>query len=183
MRYSPLFDPATGFGAYEAGGCIGDGPFKGAAVHVGPNVRYTDHCTVRNFLITEDLRPIFTQANFNNILSQTNYDNLWNSMDGFPFKTAPALHDSGHGFMGGDMASYYTSTNDPVFYLHHAGVDRIWWQWQAANLNTRLNQIQGKTSPYPPYGSITPNFQLPFQPFAPNVVGMDIRNEPYCYTY
>ncbi|KAG8961496.1 hypothetical protein FRC03_005338 [Tulasnella sp. 419] len=31
--------------------------------------------------------------------------------------------------IGGDLASYF-SPNDPLFYLHHASIDRIWWLWQ-----------------------------------------------------
>jgi tyrosinase len=23
-----------------------------------------------------------------------------------------------------------TSPNDPIFFLHHANIDRIWWNWQ-----------------------------------------------------
>ena len=32
-----------------------------------------------------------------------------------------------------------TSPNDPVFWLHHANVDRLWAQWQASyGINTYL---------------------------------------------
>ncbi len=34
-----------------------------------------------------------------------------------------------HRFVGGDMMTS-TSPNDPVFYLHHASIDRIWSAWQ-----------------------------------------------------
>ena len=38
-------------------------------------------------------------------------------------------HNAGHRFIGGHMAGTF-SPNDPVFWLHHANVDRIWAQWQ-----------------------------------------------------
>lgn len=38
------------------------------------------------------------------------------------------LHDMVHGWVGGSMNAG-TSPNDPVFYLHHAQVDRLWAQW------------------------------------------------------
>ncbi|MQA28477.1 MAG: tyrosinase family protein [Luteitalea sp.] len=41
---------------------------------------------------------------------------------------APALHNRVHVFVGGDM-SPSTSPNDPVFYLNHCNVDRIWEAW------------------------------------------------------
>jgi tyrosinase len=36
--------------------------------------------------------------------------------------------------VGGDMASGGAPVNDPVFFLHHANVDRLWAEWQAANI-------------------------------------------------
>ena len=41
-----------------------------------------------------------------------------------------SLHNSVHVWIGGDM-QLATSPNDPVFYLHHCNVDRIWSAWQA----------------------------------------------------
>jgi tyrosinase len=41
----------------------------------------------------------------------------------------PGVHDRVHEWVGGDMRTG-TSPNDPVFYLHHANVDRIWAAWQ-----------------------------------------------------
>lgn len=33
--------------------------------------------------------------------------------------------------MGGDPGrDLFTSPGDPVFYLHHTMIDRIWWMWQ-----------------------------------------------------
>ena len=40
-----------------------------------------------------------------------------------------AIHDVVHSMVGGDMESH-ESPNDPLFYLHHANVDRIWAVWQ-----------------------------------------------------
>ncbi|WP_337059679.1 tyrosinase family protein [Kineococcus sp. G2] len=40
------------------------------------------------------------------------------------------LHNQVHLWVGGDML-LGTSPNDPVFWLHHCNVDRIWWSWQA----------------------------------------------------
>lgn len=39
------------------------------------------------------------------------------------------LHNLVHAWIGGDM-KMATSPNDPVFFLHHANVDRIWSAWQ-----------------------------------------------------
>jgi tyrosinase len=39
------------------------------------------------------------------------------------------LHGTPHVAIGGDMANMYSS-NDPLFYLHHCQVDRLWAEWQ-----------------------------------------------------
>lgn len=44
------------------------------------------------------------------------------------------MHGRGHGYVGGDMDGSSASPNDPIFFLHHAQVDRMWAAWQAANL-------------------------------------------------
>jgi tyrosinase len=68
----------------------------------------------------------------------------------------PGLHDSVHCIVGGTMCSA-RSSNDPVFFSHHANTDRIWWHWQnlvdggltAYTGNTNLNDIM-PVSPYTP---------------------------------
>lgn len=39
-------------------------------------------------------------------------------------------HNLIHGFVGGDMGQLDRSPNDPLFWLHHANIDRIWTLWQ-----------------------------------------------------
>lgn len=47
----------------------------------------------------------------------------------------PRLHNQVHVWVGGDNATMAggASPNDPVFFLHHANIDRIWAQWQDAS--------------------------------------------------
>lgn len=45
-----------------------------------------------------------------------------------------AMHSAGHIFIGADMYESSATPNDPLFFLHHAQVDRLWAAWQAANL-------------------------------------------------
>jgi tyrosinase len=51
-----------------------------------------------------------------------------NRVEGWQGADAPALHNRVHVWIGGDM-SPSTSPNDPVFYLNHCNVDRIWERW------------------------------------------------------
>jgi tyrosinase len=56
-----------------------------------------------------------------------------NSLEGF---VGPGLHNAAHMWVGGSMMPS-TSPNDPVFFLHHANVDRIWANWQRKFYKTR----------------------------------------------
>lgn len=44
------------------------------------------------------------------------------------------MHGRAHFFVGGDMDGSTASPNDPIFFLNHAEVDRLWAAWQEANL-------------------------------------------------
>ncbi|MFD0357974.1 tyrosinase family protein [Streptomyces sp. NPDC127110] len=62
-------------------------------------------------------------------------------------------HNRGHNFVGGHMSGAY-SPNDPVFWLHHANVDRLWANWQLG----RLAAVPGSTPSdhYPPQHQRSP---------------------------
>ncbi len=54
-----------------------------------------------------------------------------NQVEGWrPTNAAPGLHNRVHVWVGGDMLPS-SSPNDPVFYLNHCNVDRLWASWQA----------------------------------------------------
>ena len=55
------------------------------------------------------------------------------------------LHNGVHNWVGGTMADVTFSPNDPVFFLHHCNVDRLWSRWQ---------RTHKKTSQYPKFGPI-----------------------------
>ena len=72
-----------------------------------------------------------------------------------------------------------------MFYLHHANLDRIWWNWQQM-LPSRLFEISGRSTPDPPYQNVTLDFMLEMGNQAPNVPirnVMDIHDNANCYTY
>jgi tyrosinase len=39
-------------------------------------------------------------------------------------------HNVVHSAMGGLMGDPLTAAEDPIFWLHHANIDRLWWVWQ-----------------------------------------------------
>jgi tyrosinase len=68
--------------------------------------------------------------------SQTTAPSFRNRLEGWLRRVGepaePRMHNRVHTWVGGDMLAG-TSPNDPVFFLHHANVDRQWAQWQAAH--------------------------------------------------
>jgi tyrosinase len=63
-------------------------------------------------------------------------------------------HGAVHDDVGGDMGSIDTSAIDPIFWLHHCNVDRLWNVW--------INQGNSNPAPSDPWSS---------QPFSYNVSG------------
>jgi tyrosinase len=60
------------------------------------------------------------------VLSQTVYHEFTMALERF--------HDQVHMWVGGNtMPFIMKSPNDPLFWLHHSNVDRIWSQWQESN--------------------------------------------------
>jgi tyrosinase len=44
------------------------------------------------------------------------------------------------------MTDVDSSPGDPVFYLHHNYLDRLYWQWQQINATERLHLVVGNTT-------------------------------------
>ena len=87
-----------------------------------------------------------TKAHTTDAIARTPYDGApWgvtsagfrNRAEGWLGPGAPALHNRVHVWVGGDM-SPSTSPNDPVFYLNHCNVDRIWERWLVDHGRTYL---------------------------------------------
>ena len=72
----------------------------------------------------------FTADNINSILGEP-FERFWRRLEGSPHNTGhvvvgfPAQPPDGH--MGAGLSSL-----DPLFWLHHCNVDRLWAQWQLA---------------------------------------------------
>jgi tyrosinase len=69
------------------------------------------------------------------------------------------------------MQDAFTSTNDPLFFLHHAGIDHLWATWQEGDIKTRLSDIAEarNASSRPTYPGFKP--PPPLNLFSPIVIG------------
>jgi tyrosinase len=138
-------------------GAVRSGPFAGAA-----NWKITlsedglDHL-VRGFGLATDDRTkkliapnLPTPSNVSACFQATVYDmapwndssnlgSFRNEVEGWyvpPGNATPiGMHNLVHLWVGGNNGTMLPSTspNDPVFFLHHANVDRLWAIWQARN--------------------------------------------------
>ncbi|EEB99887.1 hypothetical protein MPER_00316, partial [Moniliophthora perniciosa FA553] len=180
---SPVFDPVSGFGGNGAdipgytgffgnisqfpdwqfgapgGGCIQDGPFASYNLSLGPGTTNTNRCISRWF--NPAYLPNLSEQNVSRLLQFDNFEDFRIQLEGIPVTEHTLTHDGGHIAVGGDMADKYSSPGDPLFYLHHANLDRIWWKWQIAEPSCRLYNISGRSTVNPPYRDVTLNFFLP----------------------
>ncbi|HWZ45286.1 MAG TPA: tyrosinase family protein [Candidatus Saccharimonadales bacterium] len=58
-----------------------------------------------------------------------------NQLEGWTGSDGPGMHNRVHVWIGGDMGPA-SSPNDPVFFLNHCNVDRIWEAWMQQNGRT-----------------------------------------------
>ncbi|CAG8972084.1 hypothetical protein HYALB_00004950 [Hymenoscyphus albidus] len=57
------------------------------------------------------------------------------------------IHSGAHYTIGSDPGGdFYTSPNDPAFWLLHGQIDRLWTIWQSQDLPNRLQVIAGGTA-------------------------------------
>ncbi|KAK3934312.1 hypothetical protein QBC46DRAFT_359102 [Diplogelasinospora grovesii] len=218
---SPVFDATYGFGGngpYIAdisnftevlattlpgrtgGGCVSTGPFANVPVNMGPgnHTEYTPHCLRRDFvpsLITQTVNSSVVAAT----LQVNTFFDLDHIIQGLSLEI-PGMrtHAGGHlgvGGMVGEMSNMYSSPGDPLFWLHHANLDRIWNTWQRASWPARKTAIGGPDTmwAYPynffgdiPYNNITLQTPLKYTGVASTITvstTMDIQGGPFCYSY
>jgi tyrosinase len=66
------------------------------------------------------------------IMSDTDFPN-------FTFQLEGIVHNAVHTWVGGSMGSIPTAPADPIFWMHHCNIDRLWWQWQTSAQGTGKN--------------------------------------------
>jgi tyrosinase len=76
----------------------------------------------------------------NELPSQSDVDDALGRTDWNDFTEAVEdIHDNVHGWVSGDMGVVGTAAFDPIFWSHHAMIDRLWWLWQARNGNGNIS--------------------------------------------
>ncbi|KAH8734384.1 amino acid transporter [Ilyonectria robusta] len=138
---SVVFDPDTGFGG-EGSDCVTDGPFVNLTLHMNSSGTSEDYCLTRSFNSNGFQSGV--QANLDECFNMTTYEDAFDCYQVNP-------HTAGHSAVGGTMLDVVGSPGEPLFFLHHSNLDRLWWQWQQANLTTRLTEMGGRNVPLASY--------------------------------
>ncbi|KAK4144974.1 uncharacterized protein C8A04DRAFT_10984 [Dichotomopilus funicola] len=159
-------NPSGFIPAGNGGGCVLTGPFKDMVVHLGPVSPATDpappanprtdgygdnpRCLRRDisnqlsskYLRTSDITSLITGS-----ADIGTFQTVMQGTGGFGGATGMGVHGAGHFTIAGDPGGdFYTSPNDPAFWLHHGMIDRTWTIWQSQNLANRTQVISGGTT-------------------------------------
>ncbi|KAI1146253.1 putative tyrosinase [Nemania diffusa] len=137
LTQAPIWGSVEGFGGngdsdhpapVGDGYCVQNGPFAGLQVQYY-NEDSRPHCLSRGFLVAEEYLEHFGAHRLNSsaiagALDIPDYFRFLSMLEDGPHSAIPIL-------VRGDFSSF-TAPNDPIFFLHHAQIDRLWWQWQSA---------------------------------------------------
>ncbi|OTB07057.1 hypothetical protein M426DRAFT_9133 [Hypoxylon sp. CI-4A] len=133
--------------AGSGGGCVKDGPFANFQISLGPTDREVvdpadrfgyqpnPRCLKRNFDYPSST-DVMTWENAIKIVGAPDFITFYWSL-------GEQWHLSSHQFLGKDGLDTFTSPNDPIFYLLHSQVDRLWAIWQGQDLEQRTFAIAG----------------------------------------
>ncbi|KAJ9051829.1 hypothetical protein DSO57_1001076 [Entomophthora muscae] len=123
---TPTQDPALskrmfGTSGHGSGSCVTDGKFNNFTVFYWSDGHQSQHCLIRRPDIFQ--RPFTTsQAIDRNYLDLNDIAEFGEAIEGVP-------HGSAHNNIGGEFSTV-ASAGDPLFYSHHAFVDKLWFDWQ-----------------------------------------------------
>ncbi|ORX91458.1 Di-copper centre-containing protein [Basidiobolus meristosporus CBS 931.73] len=129
--------------------CLTEGPFGGWEARFPRR-----HCLSRRWDGGRSISSFWSRQSLNNIIRRSrDYDELREYIE-------PGPHAAVHFGVGGDFR-VMSSPNDPLFWMHHAFVDKIWADWQEANPSlandySGTNQMDGNPAtandPLDPFG-------------------------------
>jgi tyrosinase len=184
------------------GGCVTTGPFAnyqttfapidiGVALSGGPlppnAFNYNPSC------LTRDLNSFVantwtTQAEVDAAVALPDIASFQASLNGNVTADNLGLHLGAHFTVGGIASNLFTSPQDPIWYLLHAYMDKVYVDWQTANPGAAFGVSGTETfSNVPPSAPVTADtYQPDWGYFYPSVtVGdlLDTKAGPFCYKY
>ncbi|KAH8689854.1 monooxygenase [Talaromyces proteolyticus] len=139
LTNSSIWNGSTGFVTVGDGRCVTDGPFSGLRP-VLYNHTYSQHCLLRGFRDGSKAGRLpstpFSPESVGGLLREP-------TCEKFVRQIEFSVHNIMHLSIAGDFLAL-TAANDPIFFVHHAQLDRLWWQWQQENLGKRVQEYHGE---------------------------------------
>ncbi|KAL4886261.1 hypothetical protein BJY04DRAFT_213793 [Aspergillus karnatakaensis] len=166
--------------------CVSDGPFKNLRPAYLPS-GYSLHCLYRTFnngtsQVGNMLGHAYTPEAVQNVMSEETYDQ-------FRVRLEVRPHGAVHSAVAGEMMPS-TSPNDPLFFLHHTQVDRLWWLWQEEDPEDRYADYAGYKTQLQPGGptpqQATLDDRMPMWGLAADLRVREVmrtETEVLCYRY
>ncbi|KAK8043938.1 Monooxygenase [Apiospora phragmitis] len=171
--------------ARRSGCALTDGPFKDLRPAYN-EVEYAPHCLSRDFFDGKDRPGTMRGSAYN--AAEVKFVNERETYADFRLYLESIPHGSIHSAVGGQKGDMKPSSspNDPLFFLHHTQIDRLWALWQQANPEARDKDINDdKVNPVD--GSkATLEDVLPFMGLAADIKISEVmttQNDLLCYTY
>ena len=121
-------------------------PYWNAVTDPNIPVALADKNLLKRWGVTRQWKP----GNLPGPTSLSELNNL-NSFDQFQSLIESDYHNSVHRAVGGDMVTA-GSPNDPLFWLHHAMIDKTWAAWQAQPPASNPANITTTLKPSPLFG-------------------------------
>jgi tyrosinase len=129
---NPLTSHFMGGNGSGADQLVTDGPFAGSKWKLNVKEDPGDSNSLQRDLGADGTAPALPTAGLQNaVLNIATYDaSPWKGVTNtFRWQCETALHNLTQRHIGGTMDSM-TSPNDPLFFLHHANIDRLYAVWQ-----------------------------------------------------
>ncbi|PYI33283.1 tyrosinase [Aspergillus indologenus CBS 114.80] len=183
---SPMWnDDSFGGDGTEPANCVADGRFADLTQYIGPFDNNTERCLEREWDSPLGVRNV-NSTMVGQCFDLTSYTPFWQCVASYP-------HKGVHQAVGGLMADVKASPGDPMFYIHHAFIDRLWYTWQMVDPDTRLFAMGGTSVNYTdlptPAGGwpeTTLEYELESYEILPGVTVEDVMNPVggyLCYEY
>ncbi|KAM0795969.1 hypothetical protein BDR22DRAFT_893659 [Usnea florida] len=189
LANSSIWNSSDGFGGdgdldgpvtVGGGRCVTNGPFS-ALRPIIYNHTYTQHCLSRGFRDGKTVGRIpgarYSPESIGSILRESTYKEFVRRVEYY-------LHNTMHQGIAGDFLAM-TAANDPVFFVHHVQLDRLWWRWQQEDLDHRIDEYRGKHM-YNSTGEASTSDILMYAGFAEDIPVsqvMDTQGGFLCYRY
>jgi tyrosinase len=214
MPKSAIWDAETGFGGNgdpavdpwtdsSTKKCLVDGPLAGLRPSYTMN-GYDEHCLARNWnngtaFPGDMFASHYTKDVVDSIAALTTYDDFRIQLESGP-------HGAIHSAVGGDMSpatspngkqyqrlrTYYvrklilSGLPDPIFFLHHAQIDRLWTLWQQQDPETRTMAFAGRRTQDDDSPEATLEDIMPYLGLFPDTKVSEVMATPsslFCYVY